>query len=61
MITTFYALRSLPRRVGPVAEDEAHHAMRVLRHHPGDEVIVVDGAGGWYRLCLEQVNRHGVR
>lgn len=37
--------------------DEAHHAARVLRHAPGDELVVVDGAGGWYRVRLETVDR----
>lgn len=36
--------------------DEAHHAARVLRHGPGDEITVVDGAGGWYRVRLEAVS-----
>ncbi len=61
MITTFYAPPEAFRDEWVrLPEDEAHHAVRVLRHRPGDEVIVVDGAGGWYRLCLEQVDRHGV-
>jgi len=62
MITTFYAPPEAFRDEWVrLPEDEAHHAVRVLRHRPGDEVIVVDGAGGWYRLCLEQVDRHSVR
>ncbi len=28
--------------------DESHHAVRVLRLTPGDEIILVNGRGGWY-------------
>ena len=34
-------------------EDEAHHALKVLRKHQGDSIIVVDGKGGWYKTVLE--------
>lgn len=37
--------------------DEARHASRVLRHGAGDEIEVVDGAGGWYRVRLDDVGR----
>jgi 16S rRNA (uracil1498-N3)-methyltransferase len=33
---------------------EAHHATRVLRHEPGDEIWVVDGAGARHRVRLDQ-------
>jgi len=29
-------------------KDESHHAVRVLRLSPGDEIILVNGSGGWY-------------
>lgn len=29
--------------------DEAHHALRVRRIHPNEELVVVDGEGGWFR------------
>lgn len=38
-------------------EDEAHHAVRVLRIRTGDEVAVVDGEGYWYRATLEVLGR----
>ncbi len=38
-------------------EDEAHHAVRVLRVSTGDEVAVVDGEGNWYRTALEVMGR----
>ncbi len=38
-------------------EEEARHAVRVLRRRPGDEVVVVDGEGGWYRVRLDRVDK----
>ncbi len=62
MTTTFYAPPEAFRDGWVrLPEDEAHHAVRVLRHRPGDEVIVVDGVGGWHRLRLEQVDRQSVQ
>ena len=34
-------------------EDEAHHALKVLRKQQGDTIIVVDGKGGWFQTVLE--------
>ena len=34
-------------------EDEAHHALKVLRKQQGDTIIVVDGKGGWFKTVLE--------
>lgn len=39
-------------------DDEAAHAVRVLRKRPGDEIVVVDGEGGWYRVRLDHAERH---
>jgi len=39
-----------------LSEDEAHHALQVLRKHLGDTIIVVDGKGGWYETVLETDN-----
>ncbi len=36
--------------------DEAHHASRVLRLRAGDEIQIVDGMGGWYRVTLEKLD-----
>lgn len=38
-------------------ESEARHAVRVLRMKAGDELLAVDGEGGWYRVELEHVGR----
>jgi 16S rRNA (uracil1498-N3)-methyltransferase len=40
--------------------EEAHHAVRVLRASVGEVVVVVDGAGGWHRVRLDQIDRQQV-
>jgi 16S rRNA (uracil1498-N3)-methyltransferase len=32
--------------------DESHHAVRVLRLNPGDEIVLVNGRGGWYHAKI---------
>ena len=32
--------------------DEAHHALKVLRKKQGDNIIIVDGNGGWYNASF---------
>ena len=39
-----------------LSEDEANHALKVLRKHQGDCLIVVDGIGGYYRAVLDNEN-----
>lgn len=41
-------------------EDEARHAARTLRKQPGDEIVVVDGDGGWHRVRLHHVDKQQV-
>jgi 16S rRNA (uracil1498-N3)-methyltransferase len=41
--------------------EEAHHAARVLRLRPGDEIAVFDGRGGEWRARLEAVAPRAVR
>ena len=36
--------------VPQLAEDDAHHLGRVLRLHPGEEIVAADGRGAW-RTC----------
>jgi len=40
--------------------DEARHAIKVLRLGIGDEIGVVDGEGGWYRVRIDAVDREGL-
>ncbi|MFV0470758.1 MAG: 16S rRNA (uracil(1498)-N(3))-methyltransferase [Paludibacteraceae bacterium] len=37
-------------------EEESKHAVKVLRLQPGDDVILVDGVGGWYRGAITQAH-----
>jgi 16S rRNA (uracil1498-N3)-methyltransferase len=62
MTTLFYAPPAAFRD-GEVElpEDEARHAGKVLRHSPGDEIEVVDGAGGRHTVRLTVVERQRVR
>ena len=39
-----------------LSEDEAHHALKVLRKQQGDSIVVVDGKGGWFNTVLETDN-----
>lgn len=43
-----------------LVEEEARHASKVLRAKIGDEITVVDGACGWYRVEIDQVDRHSL-
>lgn len=58
MTTAFFAPPDAFRggRVWLSAE-EAHHAVRVLRASVGEEVVVVDGEGGWHRVRLDHLDR----
>jgi 16S rRNA (uracil1498-N3)-methyltransferase len=56
--TTFYVPPSHIQNDRVVLpDDEARHAVRVLRHAPGDEIVVVDGAGGRYRVRLTETDK----
>lgn len=58
MTTTFYVPPShIDNGRVVLPDDEARHAVRVLRHGPGDELVVVDGAGGWYRVRLTETDK----
>ncbi len=60
LTTTFYVPpdRFADGRVA-LPDDEARHAVRVLRHGPGDEIVVVDGIGGRYRVRLTETDKRG--
>jgi len=36
-------------------EEESLHAVKVLRLQAGDEIVVVDGTGGYYRAKLHRL------
>lgn len=59
MTTSFYAPPSAHRGEWiTLPAEEARHAARVLRKKPGDEIVVVDGEGAWFRVRLEQVGKN---
>lgn len=57
MTTNFYAPPSAVRsRRVVLPEDEARHAHTVLRVREGEELVVVDGKGGWYRVRVDHLD-----
>ena len=56
-----------PGRVAAGASDlllegeEAHHALHVVRVKPGDEIEILDGAGGVYTCSVVEAGRKDVR
>lgn len=40
--------------------EEARHASQVLRAKAGDTIVCIDGAGGWYKVTLTEVNKRHV-
>ena len=58
MTTTYYVPKELIKgNLVSLSAEEAHHAIQVLRRKEGDEINVIDGEGGWYRVCLTSVAR----
>jgi 16S rRNA (uracil1498-N3)-methyltransferase len=56
MTTNFYVPPSAVRgRRVVLPEEEARHLRTVLRAEEGDEMIVVDGEGGWYRVQIDHL------
>ncbi|NJB85205.1 16S rRNA (uracil1498-N3)-methyltransferase [Lewinella marina] len=47
----------LQEGVHHLAEEEARHAIRVLRKRVGDELDLVDGRGGWFRGRVVNINK----
>ena len=42
-------------------EDEAQHVARVLRMQTGDEIMLMDGEGSFFRAVLTMVSNHHCR
>jgi len=59
--TNFYAPPSAIKGSRVILpEDEAHHLRSVLRVQERDEVVVVDGEGGWYRTRIDHLTQEQV-
>jgi 16S rRNA (uracil1498-N3)-methyltransferase len=57
MTTNFYAPPSAFRgRRVVLPEDEVRHVRAVLRAREGDEIVVVDGVGGWHRVRITHLS-----
>ena len=57
MTTNFYAPPSAFRSSRVVLpEDEGRHVRSVLRAQTGDEIVVVDGEGGWHRVRIDHLS-----
>ena len=57
MTTNFYAPPSAFRGSRVVLpEDEGRHVRSVLRARTGDEIVVVDGEGGWHRVTISHLS-----
>jgi len=62
MTTTFYAPASCFEGAHvALPPEEAHHAIKVLRHRVGDRIHVVDGVGGWYAVEIKMLDRRRVQ
>ena len=58
MTTTFFAPPEAFRGHSvELPTDEAQHALRTLRKAPGDQIVVVDGKGGWHTVELTHADR----
>lgn len=56
MTTNFYAPPSAFKGARVILpEDEAHHLQSVLRAQAGDEIVIVDGEGGWHRVRIDHL------
>ena len=56
----FYVPNLADGQILPLPEDEAHHALHVLRLTAGAEVDVFDGRGSSAPAVIEQANKKGV-
>ena len=52
MVTYFYSNQIFNDKI-ILSGDEAHHALKVLRKSIGDNIIVVDGNGGYYEAIIK--------
>lgn len=58
MTTLYYLPReNISGNLASFPPEEARHAIQVVRHKIGDEILAVDGEGGWYRVRLRNVNK----
>ncbi len=62
MLTLFH-VADLPIEIGQhfvIDGDDGHHASRVLRVEPGEELLLSDGKGSWSRVTISSVDKKSV-
>ena len=47
-----------PEVSGELPQDEAHHVLKVLRQQVGDEIMLMDGRGAFYRAVITAATGH---
>ena len=58
MTTLYYLPKAhISGNLASLPQEEAHHAVNVVRHKAGDMVYAVDGEGGWYQIRLTRVGK----
>ncbi len=61
MTTTYYIPPDhISANKAVLPAEEVRLAVQVLRHKAGDEIVGVDGVGGWYRIVLSDVTKRNV-
>ncbi len=61
MTTTYYIPpENITGDQAVLPDEEARHAVQVLRHKAGDELVCVDGIGGTHRILLTEATRKRV-
>jgi 16S rRNA (uracil1498-N3)-methyltransferase len=59
--TSFYLPLELIRNGQfSLPEEEARHAFKVLRMRRGEEIILIDGEGGWYRAVIGEMDKNSI-
>ena len=61
---TFFFVDDLPTHVGGLyefANDDANHAIRVLRMQTGDEFMLSDGQGSWSQVAATEVKKKSMQ
>jgi 16S rRNA (uracil1498-N3)-methyltransferase len=57
MAERFFLNSALIGDHGRLMDDQAHHAIHVMRHRVGDSIILFDGKGNEYRATITQISK----
>ena len=57
MLTLFLVDKLADSQTIEVSGDEAHHAIKVLRINPGEQILLTDGNGNWARAAVENIEK----